>query len=1004
MNRILLFLGILFTFCAPLDLYSQGTGSAKIKGKVTDPITGETLPGASIAIDGTSLGAASNLDGEYTISNIKPGTYTVKFSYIGYESIDKLNVKLNPGETLELNCEMSSQSILAEEVIVTAQVKGQRAAINQQRSSEAITNIVSIDKIRDMPDVNAAESIGRLPGVSLQRSGGEGNRIVVRGLSPQYTIVQVDGVRLAGVDSDRGVGLSTVSSEMLGGIELSKSLTADKDADAIGGVVNLRTRTADQGLHVEALALGGYNSLENSFNNYKFSANVGNRFFNDQLGVLVNFGKEQVIRSSDNYSADYSANITKLADELYTNNANLNERKRVRNRSNGGIVLDYKNHFMKIKSNNVFGKMVDDGVERVNIYRFDQSDFQLDLIETTPIEKIQTNSVNTEFKIFNTQLNADLSYSKTSLDSDRDLYHFENPNVLPPNKTITPAQRLFAMPASLIDSFYTTKNTIDKSIFVWNDRENLEREDVTKRMAFDWKIPFSLSGKVSGYVKVGGKYSKKVRKSNTSTTRNGYFGGIGIGKANLAYKAFPEFLRPQDLGFSQVEGIAGKNFEDPNYKSEDFLDGRYDLSWSPDLDYSRFVMDSLYRMQGDRLQEYNPTQGVPSFANDYENTEDLMAGYIMAEIKIGKKVMLLPGVRYENEQTEYSSFYVREDPFAPSGVMAGYPVAVTAERNNTNWFPSINAKYDVNDWMDVRGAYYKSASRPDYNLLSPSMVSNNNLSVLTSYNPYLNPALAHNYDLGVSFFTNKLGLFTINGFYKEISDLLYRLPVYKPEYFTNLEGAPESLLESLEKPRELYDPTLFNTKGTQNNNMPVNNPNKSYFKGFEVSWQTNFAYLPGLLSGMVLDLNYSMIWSKTKLPYIDFKTVTDTTGPFPKPKTIPFYATRNSRMLDQPASLFNARVGWDHRGFSTRLSFQYQGAIITRVDPIKSLLDELTGKQFRMDLTIKQDIVKGLSVSLDVANLTKFVEDRYIYAQDHIMPRSSEYYGSTVQLGFRYKF
>jgi TonB-dependent receptor len=463
-------------------------------------------------------------------------------------------------------------------------------------------------------------------------------------------------------------------------------------------------------------------------------------------------------------------------------------------------------------------------------------------------------------------------------------------------------------------------------------------------------------------------------------------------------------LRPQDLGFSQVEGIAGKNFEDPNYKSRDFMDGRYELAWSPDLDYLKFVNDSLYRTKADNLDEYDPIQGVLSYANDYENTEELYAGYIMAEINIGKRIMLLPGVRYENEQTVYNSFYAREDPFAPSGLMSGYPVAVKATRNNTNWFPSINIKYDVNEWMDLRGAYYKSASRPDYNLLSPSMVANNNLSILTSYNPYLIPAIAHNYDVGVSIFTNKIGLFTANIFYKEISDLLYRLPRYKPEYFNELEGAPQSLIASLEAPRKLYDPALFKNAGTENNNMPINNPNKSYYKGFEVSWQTNFWYLPGVLKGIVLDLNYSMIWSKTKLPYIAFKSVIDSSGPFPRPKTIPLYATRESRMLDQPKSMFNARIGWDYKGFSSRLSFRYQGATITSVDPLRSLLDEITGNQFLMDLSLKQQILKGLSVSLDIANLTKFVDDRFVYAQDHIMPRSGEYYGTTVQLGLRYKF
>ena len=230
---------LLLTFIALGSFFSISAiaqdGPAKIKGKVTDKTTSETLIGTSILIEGTSLGASTDLNGEYVIPNITAGTYTMKIRYLGYKELEQ-TIELKSGETLELNIELEAQSIMGEEIIVTSQVQGQRAAINQQRASNSIVDIVSSDKIREVPDVNAAESIGRLPGVSLKRSGGEGNKIVVRGLSPQYTIIQLDGVRLTGVDLDRSVGLSGITSEMLDGIELSKSLTPDKDADAIGGL------------------------------------------------------------------------------------------------------------------------------------------------------------------------------------------------------------------------------------------------------------------------------------------------------------------------------------------------------------------------------------------------------------------------------------------------------------------------------------------------------------------------------------------------------------------------------------------------------------------------------------------------------------------------------------------------------------------------------------------------------------------------------------------------
>ncbi len=347
MKKILLLfatLVLISAFC--LNALAQGGESAKITGKVTDNTTGESLIGTNVSIEGTSYGTASDLNGDYVLPNIPAGTYNIKIGYIGYKGVVQ-SVELKSGETLELNITLEPESFMGEEVVVTAMARGQMAAMNQERASSSITNIVASDRIREVPDVNAAESIGRLPGVSLKRSGGEGNKIVVRGLSPQYTIVQIDGVRLTGVDLDRSVGLSGITSEMLDGIELSKSLTADMDADAIGGIVNLRTRVADKGFHFDVLAQGGYNSLDKNLGNYKFTAGVGNRFFEDKFGVLLNVGTEQVIRSNDSFNAGYDAVPTaSRGDSLKSRSASIREQKAIRNRKFGSLVLDYQTDFI----------------------------------------------------------------------------------------------------------------------------------------------------------------------------------------------------------------------------------------------------------------------------------------------------------------------------------------------------------------------------------------------------------------------------------------------------------------------------------------------------------------------------------------------------------------------------------------------------------------------------------------------------------------------------------
>ena len=101
---------------------------------------------------------------------------------------------------LELNVKLHSLAIEGEEVVVSAQLQGQTAAINQQLNSNTIVNVVSSDKIQELPDANVAESLGRLPGVAIQRDAGEATKVVVRGLSPKFNSVTINGLGVQASD------------------------------------------------------------------------------------------------------------------------------------------------------------------------------------------------------------------------------------------------------------------------------------------------------------------------------------------------------------------------------------------------------------------------------------------------------------------------------------------------------------------------------------------------------------------------------------------------------------------------------------------------------------------------------------------------------------------------------------------------------------------------------------------------------------------------------------
>ena len=155
-----------------------------VRGIVKDSGSNDPLVGANVYITGTSLGTATSDEGKYNIANVNPGTYMLKASYIGYES-KELEITVIAGEELVQDFELDYATIEGKTIQVTAQARGQMDAINKQLKAKSIKNIISSDRIQELPDANAAEAVARVPGVSIRREGGEGNKVVIRGLSPK---------------------------------------------------------------------------------------------------------------------------------------------------------------------------------------------------------------------------------------------------------------------------------------------------------------------------------------------------------------------------------------------------------------------------------------------------------------------------------------------------------------------------------------------------------------------------------------------------------------------------------------------------------------------------------------------------------------------------------------------------------------------------------------------------------------------------------------------------
>ena len=227
----------------------------------------------------------SDVNGFYTFSNLDPGTYTVKVSYVGYSPVE-LKITIPAGRTLEKDVVLN-EGVELQEVVVGGAFQGQRRAINSQKNNMGITNVVSADQVGKFPDSNIGDALKRISGINVQYDQGEARFGQVRGTSADLSSVTINGNRVPSAEGDtRNVQLDLIPADMIQTIEVNKVVTADMDGDAIGGSINLVTKNSPYKRTIAATAGTGYNWVsEKAQLNLGFT--YGDRFFNDKLGLIV---------------------------------------------------------------------------------------------------------------------------------------------------------------------------------------------------------------------------------------------------------------------------------------------------------------------------------------------------------------------------------------------------------------------------------------------------------------------------------------------------------------------------------------------------------------------------------------------------------------------------------------------------------------------------------------------------------------------------------------------
>ena len=966
-------LSVLLCFIFPLiALAKADAASSNIIGVVEDAQTGRALPGAIVFLKGTSFGASTGINGKYDIRNVPSGTYQFRVSYIGYKTLE-VKIKVPVGGTLQKNFKLVAIGVKGKTVVVTAQAMGQNEAINEQLSSNSIESVVSAAKITQLPDENAAESVGRLPGVFVLRSGGQGYAVVIRGMAPQYNQITIDGIQMGSSNpSDRSTNLSMISSNMLEGIQVKKTVTPAMDANVIGGVVNFTMRQAQvktPGVpRFSLIAQGGYNNLPdayNKFNNYKYVASVEDRLLDNKLGIFAQLDVERVNLSSNELSSSYTHNGNSLSQYLITG-VTLSDIPRDKRLYNGALDLDYEYSGGSLKLWNFLSTGATSAYQRSQSFDIGSNVLYYGISNASNVLTTISNVLDYKQKlpVFTMNVRLGHTYSETTSPNNWSVQFMQSAE----GGLNQFSSALGVTPQEVVNT--ATPNLSQTDLYYLENNSNISQSSELTG-SVDFKTDVALSKALYAKIQFGGEsqYLTRSYGVNVFDTPQLLNSGSAVAVDNIISSRF-------SLPTGNFQ-IPITDFLDPTYNYGTFLNGNYSMH----APLSFGMMSELATYMKSKAQYISQNIGPANYGHDnyastipdYSGHENPNAAYAMATVNLGRRATVLGGVRFQTYQSSYTGV---AGVTSPESYFAYSHYDTTMTRYDGYWLPDVSLKYDPVSWSDIRLSYTNTLAYPSYSAFVPRI----NLSDLTVgwNNNALVPAHSVNYDASVSFYDNAIGLFSVDGFYKQIRNMIYGW-----QFFVKGAAALPYL------PLNLAN---FNPNATYDVTTTENNPYLNKVYGVELDWQTHFWYLPGILSGMVLDINYTHTKSIARYPYV----LTVSNG-----RNLSYIDTSFSdRLVDQPNNIFNLSLGLDYKGFSARVAMEYSADIFTAASQWPQLRG-YSAAYTRWDAEARQQLPwNGLELYADFNNITAADNVQLIQAG---VPTAISDYGFSADMGLRWR-
>ena len=726
-----------------VNVARQGT----IRGRIVDT-SKQILPGASIYIEKLHTGVTSDVNGYYTFANLTPGTYTVKVSYVGYSPVE-LKITIPAGKTLEKDVVLN-EGLELQEVVVGGAFQGQRRAINSQKNNLGITNVVSADQVGKFPDSNIGDALKRINGINVQYDQGEARFGQVRGTSADLSSVTINGNRLPSAEGDtRNVQLDLIPADMVQTIEVNKVVTSDMDGDAIGGSINLVTKSTPYKRMFSATAGTGYNWISQKAQlNLGFT--YGDRFFNDKLGMMAAISYQNAPSGSDDVEFEYDVN---KKGEVVMVEAQKRQYYVTRERQSYSLAFDYNinpNHRLTLQG--IYNRRHDwENRYRVTYKDLDktglddegdmQQSAQIETKGGTPdnrnarleLQQTMDLSLSGEHQFGKLSVNWGASYARASEDRPNERYFSLKQDFL--GFTVVDAGDRFPYVTTDVNLH---NGEADGERGKWKVKELTESNQEIYEKDLKFKVDFELpltNGIYGNSLRFGAKYASKTKDRNT----------LCYDYADAYKDAFDKDYMNNLTSQIRDGYMPGNQYKATYFVSKEYL-GSLDLS----------------SMEGEQVLEES--------SGNYHARENVTSAFFRFDQNLGKKIKMMAGLRMEATHIKYNgwNWNVADDKdetetLEPTG---------NHKNSYVNWLPSLLFKYDVNDDLMLRASFTETLSRPKYSALIPCVNINRSDNELVMGNSDLTPTISYNFDLSADYYFKSVGLISAGIFYKKINDFI----------------------------------------------------------------------------------------------------------------------------------------------------------------------------------------------------------------------------------------